>query len=222
MIALPEILKAERNLMGSISIKFKGEQGEFEKAFSDIRAGISWPIKALPGYVCILGLLAGTSHPAPASLVLLYEKEYPSYTDLLSDAYNRAHDLRFNLFLTDTGAVQWQAFNTEFSRRVRSLSSTTQIRLRHSYMAHDFRMGLDTVNRLGTAGAFVLPKTGILAGQLKDMRPDSLDVDRPEHKFHAVNGFRFVVMELERERAKKAQVRRAGEPERQGDVKGWA
>jgi hypothetical protein len=222
MINLPQIVKAERDLTGAVSIRFKGEDGEFENSFRDIRAGVSWPIKALKGYMCIVGLLSATSIAGRASLMLIYEKEYGSYTDLLADAYNKAHDLRFNQFYTDTGAVDWQGFCMEFNRRVKTLTGAQAIRLHHSYMAHDFRIGLDTVNRLGAAGSFVLPKTGILAGQLKEMRPESLDVDRPEHHFNAINGFRYVVMEFERERSKRVHGKAAPAPARTVDVKGWA
>ena len=46
MINIPEIVKAQRDLMGQLAITFKDDEGkEFVKAFSELRAGISWPIR---------------------------------------------------------------------------------------------------------------------------------------------------------------------------------
>ena len=43
----------------------------------------------------------------------------------MTDAYNRAHDLRFQLFYTNRQKDEWDGFNYEFLRKIRSgLGST--------------------------------------------------------------------------------------------------
>ena len=78
---MPQIQKARRDLMGQIAVTFKGDEGkEFERYFSEMRAGISWPIRDLPGYVAILGLFSGTIFGKAGSLMLVYWMPRISFT----------------------------------------------------------------------------------------------------------------------------------------------
>jgi len=217
---VPEIIKAERDLTGLTAITFKGDPENIIKAFSDIRAGISWPVRALPGYLCILGLLSGAQVGQEGPLMLIYEREYLTSNELMSDAYNRANDLRFHRFYSDLKASEWQGFNFEFQRKVRHGLGARDIRLEHSYLAHDFGFGLHTIKRLSLARAFILPQTGILIEQLRQMTPDNLETDRPEYKFAAVNAFRFVVVAFDK--FKNPVGKTQGTQEREISVKEWA
>ena len=149
MIQMPEIVKAQRDLAGQLAITFKDDDGkEFVKAFSELRAGVSWPIRSLPGYLAILGLYSGAVFGKADSLMLLYEKEYSNSIDLMTDAYNRAHDLRFQLFYTNRQKGEWDGFNYEFQRKIRSGLGARDIRLNHSPFAADFMMGKDTIKAI--------------------------------------------------------------------------
>ena len=118
MINVPEIVKTQRELTGRLAVTFKDDEGkEFVKAFSELRAGISWPIRDLPAYMAILGLYSGAVFGKPDSLMLLYEKEYPDSILLMTDAYNRANDLRFQLFYTNRNKTAWDGFNHQFQKR---------------------------------------------------------------------------------------------------------
>ena len=61
MIQPPRPQKAQRDLTGLLTVTFRNmdDGKEFIKAFSELRAGVSWPIRAVRGYLCVLGLLAG-------------------------------------------------------------------------------------------------------------------------------------------------------------------
>lgn len=221
MNGLPQIVKAERNLTGEIVITFKEEDKETETAFSDIRAGISWPIRSLPGYLCIMGLLSAAQVGQPKSLMLIYERTYEDNNKLMVDAYNRAHDLRFQRFYSDLKATEWHGFNREFQEKVRRGLGGGDIRLEHSYLAHDFRYGFEVVNRFGQSGCFIIPKSCLLSEQLRQMVPANLEVDRPENKFNAINGFRYAVVAFDKKRTPSGLGKEV-EKERVISVQGWA
>ena len=173
MINVPEIVKAQRDLTGQLAITFKDDEGkEFVKAFSELRAGISWPIRALPGYMAILGLYSGAVFGKPDSLMLLYEKEYSNSIELMTDAYNRANDLRFQLFYTNRQKAEWDGFNYEFQRKIRGGLGSRDIRLNHSPFAADFMMGKDTIKRLAQEKALHIPTASLFMRQILDFGPE--------------------------------------------------
>ena len=221
MINVPEIVKAQRDMMGQLDITFKDDEGkEFVKAFSELRAGISWPIRALPGYMAILGLYSGTSFGKPDSMMLLYEKEYSNSIELMTDAYNRAHDLRFQLFYTNRQKDEWDGFNFEFLRKIRSGLGSRDIKLNHSPFAADFMMGKDTIKRIAQEKALHIPKASLFYRQILDFSPEKMKTDHPEHEFHAINGVRYVLVAWDLQN--KGPGRPSGEGERKISVAGWA
>jgi hypothetical protein len=221
MIKVPEIVKAQRDLSGQLAITFKDDEGkEFEKAFSELRAGISWPIRSLPGYMAILGLYSGAVFGKPDSLMLLYEKEYTNSIELITDAYNRANDLRFQLFYTDRQKGEWNGFNYEFSRKVRGGLGSRDIRLNHSPFAQDFMMGKDTIKRLAQEKALHIPTASLFMKQILDFGPERMKTEHPEHEFHAINGVRYVLVAWDLQN--KNPGRASGEGERKISVQGWA
>ncbi len=220
MIDMPEIIKAQRDLTGKLAIAFKGDDGkEFETAFSDIRAGVSWPIRSLPGYLAILGLYSGAVLGNTDSLMLIYEKQYSNSIDLMTDAYNRAHDLRFQLFYTDRRKGDWEGFNFEFQRKIRSGLGAGDIRLNHSPFAPDFMMGKDTIKRFVEKKAIHIPLASLFMRQLMDFGPKTIKTEHPEHEFHALNGVRYVLVAWDLQG--KYQERTFGEG-RKISVEGWA
>ena len=222
MINMPEILKAQRDLMGQIAVTFVGDDGkEFERYFSEMRAGISWPIRDLPGYMAILGLFSGGIFGKADSLMLVYEKEYRDSVELITDAYNKANDLRFRIFYTNLKHPEWRGYNDDFQRKIRSGLGARDIRLMHSCYENEFSRGKDVINRLASENAFHIPSASLLMTQLRNMKPKHMQTENPEHIFHAVNGFRYLLVQWELEKDfRRLQTPR--EEERKITVKGWA
>jgi hypothetical protein len=222
MNSLPEFKKAQRDLSGLLAMTFlnKDDGKEFTKAFTELRAGISWPIRSVPGYLCILGLYAGARFGAENSLMLVYEKEYKNAVDLMTDAYNRAAEMRFQRFYTDRQHPHWKGFDFEFNRKIRVGLGSRDIRILHSPFATDFVMGKDVIRRLGGAKAFELPGS-LLLDQLRDMNPADMEHEHPEYKFFAVNGFRFLVVSWDMQVNSSAGRMLSG-AEREIPVAGWS
>jgi hypothetical protein len=213
---LPKILKAEKDLTGLLTINFQDQdpeakEKEFAKAFSELRAGISWPFRAVDGYMCILGVLAGTRFGAEKAAMLVYEARYDDAMQLMTDAYNKAHDLRFQLFYTDCLKQEWRGFIHEFSKKVSRGLAGRNVRLRQSPFPNDFVLGKDLIRRTAAAKGFILPTVGILTDQLTNIRPEDLDTDHPEYAFPAVNAFRYLIVGWENDLAPSMGYRR--EPE---------
>jgi hypothetical protein len=222
MINMPQIQKAQRDLMGQIAVTFKGDDGkEFERYFSEMRAGISWPIRDLPGYVAILGLFSGAIFGKADSLMLVYEKEYRDSVELITDAYNKANDLRFRIFYTNLKHPEWRGYNDDFYRKIRSGLGARDIRLMHSRYENEFSRGKDVINRLASENAFHIPSASLLMTQLRNMKPKHMQTENPEHIFHAVNGFRYLLVQWELEKDSR-RVQTPREEERKITVKGWA
>jgi hypothetical protein len=224
MINMPQIVKTQRELTGEFSVTFKsgdGEGKEFTKAFSEIRAGVSWPIRLLPGYIAIIGLYAGSIFGKENSHMLIYEREYPSSIELMTDAYNRANDLRFHHFYTDMQNTAWQGFNIDFQKRIRTGLGSKDIRIIHSPFAQDFIIGKDVIKRMAGQKALNIPSASILMNQLRNMTPQDLDCERPDQKFHAINALRYVLVAWDQMKSRPRGESR-GEKERSISVEGWA
>ena len=224
MINMPKIKKAERDLTGRLAITFEdldpgAKEKEFVKAFSELRGGVSWPIRSVPGYYCVLGLFAGMRFSTENSTMLVYEKQFSNALELMTDAYNTAHDLRFQVFYGDRTKVEWHGFVNEFERKIRGGLQGRDIRLKDSPFPNDFVLGKDIIRRLVAQKAFVLPNDSLLRKQLLEIRPADLDTDHPEYKFPAVNAFRYLVVAWEK--TSWAQ-RVGGGEERQISVLGWS
>jgi hypothetical protein len=220
MINVPEIVKAQRDLTGRLAVIFKDDDGkEFAKAFSELRAGISWPMRELPGYMAILGLYSGAVFGKADSLMLVYEKEYPDSITLMTDAYNRASDLRFQLFYTNRQKPSWEGFNYDFQRKIRGGLGSRDIRLNHSPFADDFMMGKDVIKRLAMGKALQIPSASLFMRQILDFGPERMKTDHPEHEFHAINGVRYVLVAWDLQN--KGPGRTSGEGERKISVEGW-
>lgn len=218
MIEMPEILKAERDLAGNLAVHFKDDDGkEVVKAFSEIRAGVSWPIRSMKGYLAILGLYSGAMLGNADSLMHIYEKEYLNSIDLMTDAYNRAHDLRFQLFYTDRQRGEWDGFNFEFQRKIHGGLGARDIKLNHSPFAPDFMMGKDTIKRFVEKKAINIPLASLLMRQLMDFGPKSMKTEHPEHEFHALNGVRYVLVAWDLQRKGIA----SSQGVRKTSVAGW-
>jgi len=224
MILMPEIKKVERDLMGQFAVTFldKDDGKEFTKAFTELRAGICWPLRSFPGYLCILGLFSGAVFGKENSLMLVYEKQYENAIELMSDAYNRAADLRFQKFYTNLQFSDWQGFNFEFNRKIRSNLGARDIRLLASPFASDFVYGKDVIKRLAGGKAFQIPSGSLLMGQLRAMTPEDLDADRAGEKFWAINGFRFLLVAWDVQVNTAARRQAPADGERTGSVLGWS
>ena len=223
MIQPPRPQKAQRDLTGLLTVTFRNmdDGKEFIKAFSELRSGISWPIRAVRGYLCVIGVLAGQVFAKENSLMLVYESEYPDSLELMTDAYNRAHDLRFQTFYTDRRKVDWKGFNFDFEKKIRGGLGGRDIRLKHSPFAEDFVLGKDTIRRFGAQKAFFdLPRASILVDQLSNIQPQDMDTDHPEYRFHAINAFRYLLVGWGHEDAVAGG--KGPRDERQTTVAGWS
>ncbi len=224
MILMPEIKKAQRDLMGLFTITFtdKDDGKEFTKAFSELRGGICWPIRAFPGYLCILGLFAGAVFGKEDSLMLVYEKEYENAVELMTDAYNRAADLRCQKFYTNGQSPEWRGYNYEFNKKIRSNLGARDTRLLDSPLAQDFAYGKDVIKRLAGEKAFLIPSGSILIRQLRDITPEDMQAERAGEKFYAINGFRFPVVAWDFQVNSTARRQGSGNGEGRGSVLGWS
>ncbi len=196
MIQMPEIKKTERDLMGQFTIDFvnKDDGKEFTNAFTELRAGISWPIQEFPGYMCVLGLFSGAVFGTENTLMLVYEREYENAVQLMTDAYNCAADLRLTKIHTNCQLPDWKGYNLEFDRKIRSKLGARGLRLHHSPFAEKFAYGKDYIKRLANEKALVIPSDSLLMTQLRGITPDDLRGDRAGERFHAINGFRFLIV----------------------------
>ena len=217
---VPEIIRAERDLQGGVALYFKepvrGEDKDL--SFSLIQAGIAWPVRDKPGYVCIIGLLAGAKPCSPGSMMLIWEKEYSSYIDLTKEVLNKARDLRFLNFWTDRRHPDWSGFNFHFIQFARSMGD---IRLWHSPFAEDFQFGVDITQRWGNDRVIDLPANSILLKQLLQMQPSDLAGERPGEKFNAVNAYRLLVAAYEKVAMRTPEMM-PRESERVATPEGWA
>jgi hypothetical protein len=222
MTSMPEFKKARRELTGHLALTFlnKDNNQEFTKAFTELRAGISWPIRSVPGYLCVLGLYYGTKFGVENSLMLVYEKHYPNAVDLMTDAYNRAAEMRFQRFYTDRQHPHWRGFDFEFNRQIRVRLGNRDTRLLHSPFASDFIMGKDVIRRLAGAKAIEMPGS-VLRDQLRDMTAADLEKEHPEYKFYAINGFRFLLVAWDMQ-VNNSAGRMFGDAEQEIPVAGWA
>ncbi len=221
---VPRVIKAERDLTGLLTIKFEdldpeAKEKEFTKAFSELRAGISWPIRAVPGYLCVLGLFAGMQFGTEQSSMLVYEAKYQDAMELMTDAYNRARDLRFQVFYTDCSKPEWKGFMHEFTKKVHGNMGGRDIRLKQSPFPNDFALGKDLIRRIGAQKGFILPTSALLTEQIGNVRAADMDSDHPEYTFPAVNAFRYLIVGWESDQWAQ-RTRRAVEPE--SSPLGWA
>ncbi len=206
MINVPKILKTERDLTGLFTIEFENldpdipeKEKKFSKPFSELRAGIAWPIRNVPGFLCIIGHYPGCRFGVENSLMLIYEKEFPTAPQLIQDAYNRAHDLRFTKFFTDCSRIEWRGFVHEFQRQINQGLGGRDIRLLQCPFPQDFILGKDVLGRLISSKALVLPSASLVRQQGGSITKAELDTDHPEYKWPALTAFRYVCVAWETE-----------------------
>ncbi len=195
----PKILKAERDLTGRLTIDFEdldedAKEKKFTKAFEELRAGISWPIRRVQGSAVILGLYSGCRFGSEGSSMLVYEKKYDTAPELIQDLYNRAHDLRFQVFHTDPLRPEWKGFVHEFQKRIRLGLGGRDMRIIPSPFPNDFILGKDIILRLIRSKAFDLPTASLLRQELAAISPDDLDAENPEYKYPLANAFRYLAV----------------------------
>ena len=89
------VIKAERAENGIVTHTIATENGERNIRYHDIRAGLSWPTEAAPGYYCILGEEYQESHryegiDRRGELTLLSENEFQGIS--LNELFDRLTD----------------------------------------------------------------------------------------------------------------------------------
>jgi hypothetical protein len=151
--------------------------------------------------------------------MLLYEREYPDSILLMTDAYNRASDLRFQLFYTNRQKTIWEGFNYEFQRKIRGALGSRDIRLNHSPFADDFLMGKDVIKRMAMGKALQIPSASLFMRQILDFGPERMKTEHPEHEFHAINGVRYILVAWDLQ--KGIQGKTSGDGDRKSTVEGW-
>lgn len=199
MTTISTIIKAKRDLIGLVTIDFKDSEGkEFNKTFTHIKAGICWPLRDKPGYVCIVGLLSGAQIGQKDSMMLIYEREYKTNTDMMLDISNLARDLRISELLTDRKHHEFQAYNSDFDKYIKA--GLPDLRLTNDRFASDFQYGLNVIRRWAKDMVIKLPVQSKLAVQLHNISLKDLESERPDLKFNAVNAFRYLVCSYERQK----------------------
>lgn len=223
MGTLPEILKSTRDFSGSVSVEFKaqdpGKENE-KRNFQLIRGGISWPVRALPAYLCILGWYSGTLAGGEKSIRLLYEYRFPSFTSLMVAAANLAKDLRFTEFYSDLMKPEWGAFHDSFQRLIQHSREFGEVRLRHAPFADDFIYGTGILQNWLRARTLHMPASCIFRSQLLSVKEEDLKMEKPEHRFEAINAMRYLAMAFEKDK-EKVLASRNPFPEASASSDGW-
>ena len=202
METLPEIVKCQRDFAGSVSVEFKGEPGKAneKRNFEIIRGGISWPIRSLPAYLCVIGQYSGVLPGAPLSIRLLLEMQFPTTENLLIAAANVAKDLRFSEYYTDLLRPEWAGFRSRFRAYIQQSREFREIRLLHSPHADDFVFGFDLLKKWLDKGVLEWPTRSIVRHQAQSLTNEDLQSDNPENKFDGINGLRYVAVSFDQPR----------------------
>jgi hypothetical protein len=218
VVSFPKIIKREKDLTGNTTLTFQsGDDKPYDRSFSDMRGGLSWPIRDKGGFLVVLGLLNGAKPGAANAIDLIYEAEFKTSDEVAKGAYNKALDLSFSTFYTDLTAREWNGFNFDFKQYLVKLWGGAAMRILHSPLAHDFMIGLDVLKRYGKAKGLVMPEESLALRQLREIQPDDLKKERPELEFNAVNALRYAVVSYDR-------IKPSDPPkdQREISVKGWA
>lgn len=191
------VIKAGRNENGITTHTIATKGGEKILRYHDIRAGLSWPTEAAPGYYCILGeqyqdVQRFEGLERRGELLLLAEHEFAgiSLNELFAKLTDDTSMLECRSIYTDTeeafrGHVEayW-----EFSYKAGVKAGN----LTQAPYTGNFLLGVSWIQDWAKSGLLSIPETSLVYSQLKTISKADL-AESPETRFYAINALRFVV-----------------------------
>jgi len=191
------VIKAERADNGMITHTIVTKSEDKVLYYHDVRAGLSWPTEAAPGYYCILGEKYTETYRFEGmnrrgELRLLVEREFNgiSLNDLFAQLTDDTAMLECRSIYTDTeepfkGHVEafWE-FVYKKGVKVGSLTPAPYV--------GNFLLGISWIQDWAKEGLLSVPETSIAYSQLKTISKADL-AESPEERFPAINALRFVV-----------------------------
>jgi hypothetical protein len=194
----PSVVKAESTERGTIVHHYADGK---KKEYAAIRAGLSWPTEEANGYFIILGeeyLGGGTvfegQKPKRGKLLLLGEQEVQS--PFLDDTLKPLSD---ECSLVGCSNV-YAEFEEEPERNMETVllardfinEQEMHISLLPAPYKGKLKTGVDIIRFYLNDALLVLPESSLASQQLATLSQADL-IDRPEVKFIAINGLRFVM-----------------------------
>jgi hypothetical protein len=192
------IVKIEKDEKTGVTLHHFADGGK--KAWAAIRAGLSWPTEEANGYFIILGeeYVGGTIYegqePPRGKILLLAEREVSSF--FLDDTLRPLTD---ECALYGCRAV-YADFDEETEANMENVTlareyvskQKSSISFQSAPFQGKFKVGLDILRPYLNEGILDLPASSMAQQQLDILSQADL-VDKPEVKFVAVNGLRFVM-----------------------------
>lgn len=166
--------------------------GQPDKVYLNIRAGLVWPNKLAPAYYCILGQLDQENESKRNPIVFLCEgksKELHLLFDKLTDQAKILMCDEVYVDLTDDR----KCFRDSFSAYCRE-NHTSGFYLRQAPWPDNFAYGLSLIRDWIAKNSLEIEKGGVLGSQLGKISEDLLeDTAKAEVDFFAVNALRYVL-----------------------------
>ena len=161
-----------------------------KRLFLDIRGGISWPTPYAPAYFCIVGQEIGKGDEQGKRILLAEEEDKSLFIDTF---YAKLIDTAERM-----GCSKFYAALPEDRRDCGYLNDFYQVRKRSNVMileasdANDFLLGVNRIRPGIYKGELVLPANSLVHDQLSGLVAQDLE-DKPEQRYHAINGLRHVL-----------------------------
>lgn len=199
-----DVVVSSRNDDGYIIHKLDDGQA---KSYAAVRGGLSWPVGNRPAYICVFGQVYYERQmwrdTVRGPIRMIAEHEI-SATRPLSDLYGRIMDLAKTLWCEEwfcrmpysekEDDAYYQGFIEYMGEQgyERPFPYITE-----APFWDNFLWGYQTVLDWHKQGLLTVPEGTKVAGEMLKIRDVDLG-DRPENKFNAVNGLRYVVGAFQR------------------------
>jgi len=158
--------------------------------YRDIRAGLSWSVKSLPAYFCILGELSAKNEFKRYPVVFLCEYESKDLDDLFHKLTDDAVKVSCESIYADI-ANKNECYREAFSA-FRRETETRDLYLRQAPWAENFQHGVNLFREYSKKNALEIEGAIILRQQFRRLYESVLE-EKPEEEFYAINALRFVL-----------------------------
>ncbi|MBM9515044.1 hypothetical protein [Desulfogranum marinum] len=182
--------------------------------FLDIRGGISWPTPKAPAYFCLIGqeyieppnTSRRKEHNEKGKQLLLteYEIEQLSMDQFYSKLTSSAVVTGCRRFYADLPDNRYE-FGYLQDLNSYAKSKETEVYVAPAHDADEFILGAARIKGTINKGEISFPDNTIIHAQLSDLVVSDLE-DKPEEKFHAINGVRHVLASYHRRPAERKQL----------------
>lgn len=197
----------DRSITLTISDPFTGQ--ETKKRYLAIRGGLSWPSATAPAYCCIIGQECaegdfncgygdeGREKEAGRKVLLAeYEDGSLCLDSFFAKVLDVAEQMGCDDYYVELPEERYSCgYLSDFDNFRRARNS--QVSLTAAYDADNFLLGISRINSGINNGSLVIPYDSIIHAQLQDITRPDLE-DKPEERFHAINGVRHVISSFHR------------------------